>query len=112
MEAPGVDFTDVTDIVIPQRDTEIDIDPRFLEVCERDTIMCVGIQPNQPVVLGAEAIGPLVRIRFAEQSDAEVRLAISLRGTRRGFHGVRFPNRTHEQFEANQRFLKSAYPGA
>jgi hypothetical protein len=49
-------------------------------------------------------------VRFAEQTDEEVRLVISLRGTRRGFRGVRFPNATREQFDANERFLKMRNP--
>jgi hypothetical protein len=112
VESPGVDFEDMIQATIPQRDAEIDIDPRFLEVCERYTVLCVGAQPNCPVSVGAEVAGPVVKVRFQEQSDEEVRLVISLRGTRRGFAGTRFPNRTREQFEANERFLQSAHPGA
>ena len=112
MEAPGVDFTDTICVTVTERDTEIDIDERFLEVCERDTIVCTGAQPNRPVLVGAEVGGAVVQLRFAEQLDDEVKLVISLRGTRKDFKDVRFPSRTREQFEANERFLKSAYPGA
>jgi hypothetical protein len=114
VEAPGVEFTDQIVVTIPQRDTEIDMDPRFIEVCERDTIECYGAQPNRPMLVGAEVVGPVVKVRFGdqEQSDETVRLVVSLRGCRRGFAGVRFPNRTAEQFAANERFLKSAHPGA
>lgn len=112
MESPTVDFTDTIKVAVPHRNGQVDIDPRFLEVCEKDTIVCVGIQSDRPLLIGAEAVGPVVKIRFCEQSDVKVRLVISLRGTRRGFSGIRFPNRTQEQFEANERFLKSAYPGA
>jgi hypothetical protein len=112
MESPGVDFSDVMYVRLPRRDTALDLDPRFLEVCQRDSVACVGVQPTHPVLVGAEVVGPVVQLRFAEQSDEQVGLAISLRGIRRGFAGVRFPNRTREQFVANERFLKSAYPGA
>jgi len=112
MESPGVEFTDQIIATIPQRDIDIDIDPRFLEVCERGTVECTGTQPNRPVMVGAEVRGPVVKLRFENQTDEELRLVIGVRGTRRGFRGMRFPNRTREQFVANERFLKSAYPGA
>ena len=112
MEAPGVDFLDVIQVTVPQRDQKVSIDPHFLEVCEKDMVACTGAQPNRPLLVGAEVNGSVVQLRFSEQSDEKVKLVISLRGTRRGFAGVRFPSRTREQFDANERFLKSAYPGA
>ncbi len=112
MESPGVEFTDVINVVIPHRNKEITIDHRFIEVCEPGSVVCTGAQPNLPTFVGTEVIGNMVFIEFADQSDSEVRLIISLRGTRRGFKDVRFPNRTEEQFKANEQFLKSAYPGA
>jgi hypothetical protein len=35
---------------------------------------------------------------------------VTLTGIRKGFLGRRFPNRTHEQFVANEQFINSAYP--
>ena len=79
-------------------------------MCERGTVECTGVQPNRPVLVGAETCGAVVKLRFAEQADDDVRLVLSLRGTRRGFAGVRFPNATREQFNANERFLKMRNP--
>ena len=112
VESPGVDFTDTIVSVIKQKNQNVEIDSRFFLVCERDTIVCTGAQPNTPVLIGAEVVGNVIKVQFSSEKDNDIRVVFSLCGTRRGFLGVRFPERTSEQFEANERFLKSAHPGA
>jgi len=40
-----------------------------------------------------------------------VNVCIRLTGIRKGFAGLRFPDRTREQFLANEKHIRSAYPG-
>lgn len=87
------------------------IDPRFLEVCEAGTVQVCGCVPSIPVVVGATVSQNKVEVRFAEEPSERVRLVIRLTGIRKGFRGLRFPDRTQAQFDANEKFIKSAYPG-
>ena len=91
-------------------DTKVKIDPRFIEVCAPGSVEVCACQPDAPVLVGARVEGDEVLIRFAKESKSAVRLVISLTGIRKGFAGLRFPNRTRRQFEANERFIRSAYP--
>lgn len=110
-ETPEIRFGDVMTVTVRQKNTTIDIDPRYLEVCEPGTVQICGCQPDMPVVVGAVVKGNKVQLRFAdEKARAKVQLVISLTGIRKGFAGWRFPDRTRRQFEANERFIKSAYP--
>lgn len=86
------------------------VDPKFLEVCEPNSIAVCGCVPADPVLVGAIVDGPVVCIRFAEENPARaIRLTLRLTGIRKGFAGVRFPDRSQAQFDANERFIKSAY---
>ncbi|MBI1372486.1 MAG: hypothetical protein GC159_06965 [Phycisphaera sp.] len=109
-ESPEVRFNDVMVVEVPARDTRLSIDPRFLEVCAPGSLEVTACQPDAPVLVGARVDGGEVVLQFAQQSAAVVRLVISLTGIRKGFSGLRFPDRTQRQFEANERFIRSAYP--
>ena len=114
LEAPEVRFDDVMTVTMMDgRETIVPIDPKYVEVCERGTITISGAVPDEPVVVGAKVIdGDKVRIRLDRHVDDAVTIAVRLTAIRRGFLGKRFPNRTREQFLANERHIQSAYPGA
>lgn len=110
-EMPEVRFDDVMVVTVPQCSQILDIDPRFVEVCERGSLEVCGIVADQPVLIGARAIGDKILIKVADDNpEASMRLVIRLTGIRRGFAGKRFPRRTREQFLANEAFINSAYP--
>jgi hypothetical protein len=110
LESPEVLFEDVLLTRIPQKAATLKIDPRFVEVCEPRSIVVSGCVPDVPAVVGASVEGGLVRVRFAVEDDQEVKLVLRLTGVRRGFAGLRFPNRSRRQFEANEAFIHRAYP--
>ena len=111
LEAPEVRFDDVIVAEVRLRDTEIPIDPRFIEVCQANTIEVCGVSCDVPVAVGASVKGGKVHVRFSTKSARKrARVVIRLTGIRRGFYGQRFPSRTKNQFEANERFINSAYP--
>lgn len=110
-ECPEVRFDDVMTVMVSQKDTCVRIDPKFLEVCEPGSVQVCGCVPDLPVLVGAVTEAGRVRLRFAEEKPGQdVRLTIRLTGIRKGFKGQRFPDRTREQFEANERFLSMAKP--
>jgi hypothetical protein len=113
LEAPDVRFDDVLSATVADADTWLSIDPKFLDVCEAGTIQVCGCVPDVPVLVGAVVDHDRIRVRLGpRETDEPVKLVIRLSGIRRGFANHRFPDRTREQFEANERFLRSAYPGA
>jgi hypothetical protein len=111
-ECPEVRFDDVLLVTMVGRTATVPIDPKFVEVCEKNSIEVCAAQPDRPMMVGARVNGSHVHVTLSEESQTPVRIVLRLTAIRRGFAGVRFPNRTREQFEANERFLQSAYPGA
>lgn len=111
-ESPEVRFDDIIVEWTEQKNTSIAIDPKFLEVCEPDSVEVCGCVANVPVTVGAVVEGSNVEVMFSRQSKKCVRLVIRLTGIRKGFADQRFPNRTKNQFESNERFIRSAYPDA
>ncbi len=110
-ECPEVRFDDVIVVHVPQVDGQVPIDPRYVSVCEPDSLEACGTQADLPVPLGARVEGEYVHLRFAEQRpEQSLRLVIRLTGIRRGFADQRFPTRTARQFAANEKFIRSAYP--
>lgn len=111
LESPEVLFEDILLARIPQKAATLQIDPRFVEVCEPRSLVVSGCVPNVPVVVGASVEGSLVHVRFAVENETQtVQLVLRLTGVRRGFAGLRFPNRSRRQFQANEAFINSAYP--
>jgi hypothetical protein len=112
-ECPEVRFDDVVVARIPKLNTRLWIDPKFLEVCEPGSVQVCGCVPDVPVLMGAAVSGDAVRLQFAEQDESQVvQVVVRLTGIRKGFAGHRFPDRTRAQFEANERFIRSAYQDA
>ena len=115
-ECPEVRFDDVMEIETVKPDARFPIDARFLEVCEPGSVRVCGCVPSEPVLIGACVERRLdvieaVRVRVAGVAPGEtVHAVIRLTGIRKGFAGHRFPSRTQNQFEANERFINSAYP--
>jgi hypothetical protein len=110
-EAPEVLFHDTLLVKMSGRVATVAIDPRFVEVCEPGTIVVSGAVPDEPVLVGAKAIGDAVQIKLDVDCD-DLQVVVTLTAIRRGFAAKRFPDRSHAQFIANERFLQSAYPGA
>ena len=111
-EMPEVRFDDVLTATVADDETLISIDPRFLEVCEPGSVQVCGCVPDLPIPVGAAVENDAVRVRLGARGDDEsVNLVIRLTGIRMGFGSQRFPNRTEEQFLANEEFIRSAYPG-
>ncbi len=113
LESPEVRFDDVLTVVTPAVDTVIPIDERFVSVCEPNSIEVCGVAVDVPLAVGARVHGDSIHLRFATQCpDLRARVVVRLSGIRRGYAGVRFPPRTRAQFEANERFIRSAYGDA
>jgi hypothetical protein len=86
------------------------IDPKYVEVCEPGSIEVCGSSVNHPVLLGATVDGGLIDVTFAERHpDRSLRVVLRLTAIRKGFAGHRFPDRSKAQYDANERFIRSAY---
>ena len=92
------------------REGAVRIDTKFILVCEPGSIEVCSCVPDIPVSVGARVDGNRIFISTSNEDPAtEVRVVLRLTGIRRGFKGVRFPDRTREQFVSNERFINSAY---
>lgn len=112
MEAPEVRFDDVITCKAVEKITRVQIDPRFVEVCHKNTIVVDSVTCSRLSRIAANIIDGFVEVELDEVFNPPATITIRLTGVRRGFLGKRFPNRTREQFLANEKTLRSAYPGA
>ena len=109
---PEVRFDDVMVVTANSRDGTYPIDPKFLEVCEPHSIEVCGTSVDLPIAVGAVVSEENVRVRLSGiQWEGPTRVVIRLTGIRRGFRNLRMPDRSREEFVANERFIQSAYPG-
>lgn len=108
-EAPEVRFNDTIIVETELDDGEYTLDPKYLEVCEPGTLEVDGWSCNLPVLVGASIEADHLRIRIRKPTAWKVRIVLRVTGIRKGFLGTRFPDRTREQFEANERFIEKAY---
>jgi hypothetical protein len=106
---PEVRFDDHVEISPVKRFSKTPIDFKFLEVCEPDSVKVIS------------AIGDTGSVRYARVEGQEIILSlplfmrpkkvfVRLSGIRRGFRNLRFPDRTENQFNHNEKFINSAYP--
>lgn len=115
LEAPEVRFDDVMTILITKRKSVFRVDPKYVSVCERGSIRVCGWSADKLLTgcsvrivddrMHVEVSTPWYRLK-----TLPCLLTLRLTGIRKGFKGKRFPARTREQFEANERFINSAYP--
>lgn len=109
-EMPDVRFDEVMTVKVAQEYACVLVDPRYVEVCEGDTIEVVSVCCDEPVVCGAKYVDGVVELKFADPDPRiELTATIRLSAIRRGFKNVRFQPRTARQFEQNERFINSAY---
>ena len=112
-EEPCVRFNDVAVVYLSTRVSYVPVDRKYLEVCEPKT-MEVWASSREPVPIGVSIDGDCVRIELPQKPLALLRVALRLSAIRNGFGDKilwRFPERTAEQFEANEEFIKKSYPG-
>jgi len=109
MEAPEVLFFDRVQIRPTGRRTRVKIDPRFLEVCERDSVEVYSVAPDRAAHVGARVEGDAVVLECARVRALRPRMVnVLVVGVRKGFPaeaGWRFPSKTREEFEANEAWL-------
>lgn len=87
------------------------IDPHVLENFEPNTIKVRAAISEFAIPIGAAVKANTVKIELPE-GYTDIEVVVTLVGTRKGFAGLRLPTRTKAEFDANERFIKSAYPGA
>ena len=99
------------DVPVTGATTKVAIDDRFLAVCEPDSMVVTGIVGDKAGAVGAvveedEVIlsaWPLPCLR-------PTKATLKLTGVRKGFRNLDMPERSKEQFTANEKFINSAYP--
>ncbi len=99
------------DVPLEGSKTVARIDDRFLAVCERDSMVVTGISGDKLGPVGAvikdnEVILDALPVSFLRPN----KVTLKLTGTRKGFKDFDMPERSKEQFIANERFINSAYP--
>jgi hypothetical protein len=109
-EMPDVRFDDVMTLKIKGRISRVPVDPRFMAVCEYDTVeVCSASGDTGPVRCARVVRGELI-VECYRFGRRPAKVCVRLTAIRKGFVGMRFPSRSAQQFEANEAFINSAYP--
>ena len=99
------------DVPVTGTVTKARIDDRFLAVCERDSMVVTGIAGDKAGPIGAVVEANEVVLKGLPLSFLRPdTVTLKLTGVRKGFRGFDMPERSKEQFDANERFINSAYP--
>lgn len=99
------------DVPLEGAKTVARIDNRFLAVCEPDSMVITGVSGDRAGSVGAVveknnvvlSAWPLPFLR-------PTKVTLKLTGVRKGFKHLDMPERSREQFIANEKFINSAYP--
>jgi hypothetical protein len=99
------------DVPVTGSKTVARIDDRFLAVCEPDSMTVTGVAGDRAGSVGAvveknNVILSAWPLSFLRPS----KVTLKLTGVRKGFKHLDMPERSKEQFIANERFINSAYP--
>ena len=87
------------------------IDDRFLAVCEPDSMVITGVAGDRAGSVGAVVEKNNVILSAWPLSFLRPKkVTLKLTGVRKGFKHLNMPERSREQFIANERFINSAYP--
>ncbi|MBP84432.1 MAG: hypothetical protein CMO61_11360 [Verrucomicrobiales bacterium] len=87
------------------------IDDRFLAVCEPDSMVITGVAGDRAGSVGAVVEKNNVVLSAWPLSFLRPnKVTLKLTGVRKGFKHLDMPERSREQFIANEKFINSAYP--
>jgi len=99
------------DVPVVGSKTVARIDDRFLAVCEPDSMAVTGISGDRAGSVGAVIEKNNVILSAWPLSFLRpTKVTLKLTGVRKGFKHLDMPERSKEQFIANERFINSAYP--
>ena len=108
-ESPEVRFEDYWVIRVYRQAVDVPIEPHYLEGCEPGTVLVLA-SVDTLVLVAASIRGNKIHIEVDEDLPKDgIVVTLHLVAVRKGFKGLRLPNRTQAQFEANERFIRSAY---
>jgi hypothetical protein len=99
------------DVPLEGAKTVARIDDRFLAVCEPASMAVTGVAGDRAGSVGAaveknNVILSAWPLSFLRPS----KVTLKLTGVRKGFKHLDMPERSKEQFIANEKFINSAYP--
>jgi len=106
-EMPEVRFEDIQTVKMgTESRVRSTIDPRFIAVCEPGSIVVCGLSHGSADAWIEDGFLHV----HSEKNLVSPMISVRLSGVRKGFKGRRFGDRSREQFEANEKFIGSAYP--
>jgi hypothetical protein len=99
------------DVPVTGATTKVAIDDRFLAVCEPDSMVVTGIVGDKAGAVGAVVEeDEVILSAWPLQCLRPTKATLKLTGVRKGFRHLDMPERSKEQFIANEKFINSAYP--
>jgi hypothetical protein len=109
IESPEILFFDVVGFTFTGVQREINVDPIFVDVCEKGSIKAISSTCSEPVPVGVKIQDGKFIVRAAQEIDAE--MTVMLCGIRKGFYGRRFAERSRRDYEKNLEFWEEPFQG-
>lgn len=109
VEAPEVRFEDVVRFELTRRQGFVGLDERWLQTVERSTVVIWSALQSDGDAVGVKYDARRGGVNvWARRARGSVVLSVS--AVRKGKGGVRFPRRDREQYLANERLIREAFP--
>lgn len=97
-EAPECWFYDVLRIEMESKVLAVPIDPRFVQVCEPESMVVQCVTPEHNVPWRAAIVHPDGGVPVLDLwAEMPVCMVVTIAGIRKGWKGIRFPYRTERQ---------------
>lgn len=114
-EAGDVRFNEyVMDVPVTGRKVEVEVEPHYVEVCVPGSLRVFSACGDRPAMIGGRVEGGRVKLEVETMGlPLPGVVQIKLSGIRRGFADRtkwRYPERTPDEFQRNEAFIKLAHP--
>ena len=82
------------------------LDERFIQVCEKNSIVPVSAVPSAPALVGVKVTynTVIIDVQGDYLKDHEIEVVVRVSGIRKGRLNKRFANHTYEEMVKNNRF--------
>ena len=89
-----------------RKEIDVDIDPVFIDVCEKDSINVISVAGDSPCPIGASVQGNTISIQISQHYTSPAKIVLKIAGIRKG-STVRFPKYSEQDALNNSKFWDS-----
>ena len=106
---PFAIFEDIIEVNVGKfaEKIQLDVDPIFVDVCEKDSLKITSLVPNTACIVGGEIIDNKIMLKINTYNNpSPSKIIVKISGIRKD-RGVRFPKYSEEEAIRNNAFWDS-----